>query len=99
MAEFEWDPDKETLNVENRNLDFATASRIWDGSIVEKVDERRDYGEARIIATGEFDGSVLVVVYTWRGEARRIISARKANSREKRRYEEEIARRGGAPPD
>src|ERR1700694_5029200 len=98
MAHFEWDPAKEFVNIENRNLDFATASQIWDRSIVEKVDEGRDYGETRIIATGEFDGSVLVVVYTWRGEARRIISARKANSREKRRYEEEIARRGRAPP-
>ena len=99
VADFEWDPEKESRNVHRRNLDFATASQIWDGSVVEQVDERRDYGETRIIATGEFDGSVLVVVYTWRGEARRIISARKANSREKRRYEAEIARRGRAPPD
>jgi uncharacterized DUF497 family protein len=98
MADFKWDPKKEALNIEKRNLDFASASQIWDGPIVAKVDERRDYGETRIIATGEFDGSVLVVVYTWRGETRRIISARKANSREKRLYEEEIARRGRAPP-
>src|SRR6185436_7035690 len=97
MADFEWDPDKETLNVEKRNLDFATASKIWRGSVVEKVDERLDYGETRVIATGELDGSVLVVVYTWRGETRRIISARKANSREKRRYEQEIARRSRPP--
>src|SRR5437763_13130743 len=96
MADFEWDPTKEFVNIQERNLDFATASRIWDGSIVEKIDERRDYGETSIIAIGEFDGNVLVVVYTWRGSARRIISARKANSREKRRYEEEIARRGRA---
>jgi uncharacterized DUF497 family protein len=99
VADFEWDPAKEEKNIKEREIDFATASQIWDGSIVEKVDERRDYGETRIIATGEFDGSVLVVVYTWRGEARRIISARKANSREKRRYKEEIARRGRAPPN
>jgi uncharacterized DUF497 family protein len=96
---FEWDPAKEEKNINERDLDFATASRIWDGPILEKIDGRRDYGETRIIATGDFDGSVLVVVYTWRGEARRIISARKANSREKRHYEEEIARRGRAPPD
>ena len=99
MADFEWDLEKESRNVYRRNLDFATASQIWDGPIVEKVDERRDYGETRIIATGEFDGSVLVVVYTWRGETRRIISARKANSRERGLYEEEIARRGRAPPN
>src|SRR5580765_3611899 len=99
MVDFIWDHQKDSLNIEKRNLDFTTASQIWDGSVVEKIDDRRDYGEIRIIATGEFDGSALVVVYTWRGDARRIISARKANSREKRRYEAEIPRRGGAPPD
>ncbi|SRR6266852_7368874 len=99
MAGFEWDPEKESLNVEKHRFDFTTASQIWDGPLVENVDERRDYGEIRIIATGMVDGCVLVVVYTRRGETRRIISARKANSREKGLFEEEIARRSRAPPD
>ncbi len=98
MAGFEWDPEKESLNVEKHRFDFTTASQIWDGPLVENVDERRDYGEIRIIATGMVDGCVLVV-YTRRGETRRIISARKANSREKGLFEEEIARRSRAPPD
>ena len=96
MADFEWDPKKESLNVEKHHLDFTTASQIWNG---EKIDNRRDYRETRVIATGQADGSVLVVVYTRRGEKRRIISARKANSREKRLFEEEITRRGRAPSD
>jgi uncharacterized protein len=99
MADFEWDLEKESLNFHKHHVDFTTASEIWHGSIVEKVDERYDYGETRIIATGEADAGVLVVVYTWRGRTRRIISARKANSREKRLFEEEIADRGRAPPD
>jgi uncharacterized DUF497 family protein len=98
MVDFEWDPEKESLNVEKHQFDFETASQIWVSSVIEKADDRRDYGETRIIATGEVDGCVLVVVYTWRGETRRIISARKANSREKRLFDEEIAHRGGAPP-
>ncbi len=99
MADFQWDSEKESLNIEKHRLDFETASQIWVSQIIEKVDDRRDYGENSIIATGEEDGCFLVVVYTWRGEARRIISARKANSREKRLFEDEIARRGRAPPE
>jgi len=98
MADFEWDPEKESLNVEKHQFDFETASQIWDGPLIESIDERRNYGETRIIATGVVDRCVLVIVYTWRGETRRIISARKANSRERGIFEEEIARRGGAPP-
>jgi uncharacterized DUF497 family protein len=52
MAEFEWDPQKEVINVRKHGLDFATASRIWNAQIVERIDDRRDYGEVRIIATG-----------------------------------------------
>jgi uncharacterized DUF497 family protein len=60
--------------------------------IVERIDDRRDYGEARIIATGRIDEVTLVVVYTPRGENRRIISARKAKDREKQYFEGEVGR-------
>jgi uncharacterized DUF497 family protein len=98
-AGFEWDPAKETRNIVERGLDFTTASRIWDGPVVEQVDQRRDYGETRSIATGLTNGSILVVVYTWRGGHRRIISARKANSRERQRFQNEIAGRAGRLPN
>ena len=55
----------------------------WDE---EKRRRNFDYGETRIRCLGEIDGRVYVVVYTWRGQNRRIISARKANDREKREY-------------
>lgn len=99
MADFEWDAKKEALNVEKHHFDFTTASQIWNDQVIEKTDDRRDYRETRVIATGEAQGTLLIVVYTWRGDTRRIISARRANSREKRLFEEEIARRGRAPPD
>jgi len=99
MADFEWDPQKEQSNLRKHHLDFTTASLIWNGLVVEKTDDRRGYGERRIVAIGETAGRVVVVVYTWRGEDRRIISARRANSREKSLFEEEIKRRRGAPPD
>ena len=98
-AGFEWDPEKERKNIRERSLNFGSASRIWAGAVVERPDQRRNYGEIRIIATGYIDRHTLVVVYTWRGERRRIISARKANAREKSRFEEEIARRKRALSD
>jgi uncharacterized DUF497 family protein len=99
VADFEWDPRKETLNAEKHGFDFTTASEIWNGPVAEKVDERRDYGEIRIIAIGITARYPLVVVYTRRGETRRIISARKANSRERALYEKEIEKRGRPPSD
>jgi len=97
MADFEWDPAKEEKNVRERDLDFTTASRIWVAPVLEKIDGRRDYGETRILAFGKIDGRLMAVLFTWRGAARRIISAQKANRREQRRFEAEI-RNGPAPP-
>lgn len=99
MADFEWDPAKESLNLIKHGFDFSTALLIWDRDVIERADNRRDYGETRIIAIGEAAGCAMVVVYTSRGENRRIISARKANCREKASYEAEIASRGRTRPD
>ena len=56
LAEFEWDPAKEEKNIKERDLDFTTASRIWDGRVLEQIDDRRDYRETRILAFGKVDG-------------------------------------------
>lgn len=93
MDSFDWDLNKEAQNIRKHRIDFTTASLIWEGPAIERVDDRRDYGETRIVATGEISGRLAVVVYTWRGTVRRIISARKANSREKMRYEAAILKR------
>ncbi len=93
MDSFDWDRNKEAQNIRKHRIDFTTASLICEGPIIERIDERRDYGEQRIITTGEIDGRLMVVVSTWRGTNRRLISARKANLREKRRFEAEIHRR------
>jgi uncharacterized DUF497 family protein len=99
MADFEWDPQKESLNVAKHGIDFTTASLIWDGPVYEKLDDRHDYGESRFLVLGIAENRVLAVVYTPRGDARRIISTRRAKAREKSLYEEEILRRGAAAPD
>ncbi len=99
MEGFEWDSDKEAKNIRERGIDFATASRIWGGPVLEKIDDRRDYGEVRVLAFGQVVGRLMAVVYTWRGTNRRIISARKANRREQERFEAEIHDRGGSSAD
>ena len=93
MADFEWDPEKEKKNIEKHKVDFSTACRIWEGGVLERKDNRRDYGEARIEGSGTVNGRLMVVIFTWRGAVRRIISARKANAREKRRFETSFVQR------
>lgn len=99
MAEFEWDSDNESFHFQKHRIGFATASRIWEGPVFERIDDRRDYGEMRFQAFGVVEDRLLTVVYTWRGESRRIISARRANAHEKRLFEAEIRKLGRARPD
>jgi len=83
---FEWDEEKRESNLTKHRVDFLDIFAIFDGQVIEIVDGRRNYREIRIRCLGEIDGRVYVVVYTWRGDNRRIISARKANGRETRTY-------------
>ena len=91
---FEWDQAKSEENLAKRGFDFAYASRIFDGDVLEWEDTRRDYGETRIAAIGEVDNEIYVVVYTMRGEVLRMISARPASRRERNAYRQTFASRG-----
>jgi uncharacterized DUF497 family protein len=86
MMGFEWDEAKRQRNIRDRRIDFIDVLPLFDDETIEVIDDRFDYREARIICFGELNGRLYVVVYTWRGENRRIISARKANVREQRAY-------------
>ena len=85
---FEWDAAKNAANIAKHGIYFEDAIRIFDGPVLERADDRRNYGEVRIIAFGGVDDRELAVVYTMRGERRRIISARRAHSRERKAYRE-----------
>jgi uncharacterized DUF497 family protein len=54
---------------------------MFRGDLLEQDDIRRDYGERRIKAIGEANGVIVSVVYTWRGDRRRLISARRGEGR------------------
>jgi hypothetical protein len=80
---YTFDPAKNKRNLERHGVDFAYAARIFHHTHIEWEDNRYDYGERRFIVLGRIDDRIYVVVYTWRNGLRRIISARRANSRER----------------
>jgi hypothetical protein len=84
---FEWDESKREANLAKHGIDFVDAVLIFDGPVLERPDVRQDYGEARIGAFGKVEGRVLLLLYTWRGKKRRLISARKAGSDERKEYQ------------
>ena len=83
---FDWDPTKDEANRRERGFGFDFAALVFEGDTIEWPDKRQNYGEARICAIGEADGVVLHIVFTDRGEMRRIISARIANRKERKRW-------------
>jgi uncharacterized protein len=89
---FEWDERKRRANLTKHGIDFDAAQRMFQTQIVEREDERRDYGEKRVVAYGEVNGVVLCVIYTWRGGVRRISSARRARWDERKDYYAAIQR-------
>ena len=82
----EYDEVKRATTLHERGLDFADAARVLDGPTLEQLDSRADYGEPRTISMGMLDGRVVVLVWTPRGKARRIISMRYANERERKNF-------------
>jgi uncharacterized protein len=85
--EFEWDEVKAEANLRKHKISFQQASRAFDDffALIEQ-DVSEDFGEARFLATGMVEGLLITVVYTERGERIRIMSARRANSDEQKRY-------------
>lgn len=80
-----FDPAKRLRTLQERGLDFADAAIVFQGTTVEIVDARKDYGERRIICFGLLAGRMVVVGYTPRGAVRHVFSMRKANAREQAR--------------
>ena len=80
--EFEWDEAKHAKTLRDRGIGFDDGARIFAGPVLIWEDARREYGEGRFRGVGETNGDILHVVFTWRGDAMRIISVRRANRRE-----------------
>jgi hypothetical protein len=81
-----FDPAKDAVNRAKHLVSLALAEAVFAGPHRVVIDERQDYGEVREIAFGAIGGRLFVCVYVDRGAERRVISLRKANKREVKRY-------------
>ncbi|NOX72354.1 MAG: BrnT family toxin [Alphaproteobacteria bacterium] len=82
----EFDTAKRDETLRKRGLDMKQADKVFAGDTLTVQDDRRDYGEIRFITIGFLLGRMVLVAWTERAGNRRIISMRKANEREKRKY-------------
>ena len=81
-----FDPAKRAATLANRGLDFADAGAVFATEVFTRQDIRFDYDEDRFITAGYLGGRCVVLVWTPRGAARRIISMRYAHDDEERRW-------------
>jgi uncharacterized DUF497 family protein len=86
-VELEWDRRKAISNLRNHGVDFADAGTVlYDEQAITVPDEGSDEEDQFVTLGMDALGRVLVVVYTWRDDRPRLISARKATPRERRQY-------------
>lgn len=86
--ELDWDERKRTRTLQERGMDFASVAEAdWDEALTVE-DSRTDYGEARFVSLVPIHGRLCVVAWCMRGDTLRVISLRKANSRERKLHGE-----------
>lgn len=85
-GDVEWDPRKAAANLKKHGVDFADAATVLhDEQAITIRDDEAD--EERYVTIGmDALGNVLVVIYTWRGDRPRLISARRAKPQEREQY-------------
>lgn len=85
------DPAKRAATLASRNVDFLDADYVFAGRTLTVQDTRRAYGELRFQTVGFLRGRMVMVVWTPRGDARHVISMRKCNAKERKRYSQRFA--------
>lgn len=85
---FEWDENKNQKNIEKHGIDFNDAKDVFkDERSLKSEDLRADYGESRWKIIGQIFETVIVVIYTMRAAVTRLVSARRANRKERDEYD------------
>lgn len=87
-TEFEWDEAKNLANIRKHGISFTVAKRIFEGSVLSRLDRRREYGEERYLSIGEVEQALIVIAHTRRAGRTRLISAQPASRRERQVYHE-----------
>lgn len=86
---YEWDPAKARANFAKHGVRFADAATVLEDDFALTMRDPFSEDEERWVTVGrDARGRLLIVVYTWRGESVRLISARLATPRETNQYEE-----------
>ena len=85
---FEWDHRKAGSNLRKHGVDFADAVTVFDDPMALTMPDPKTREQRFITLAADATGRILVVVYTWRKDCIRLISARPATPRERKRYEE-----------
>ena len=87
---FEWSPEKAAANLTKHRVSFDEARTVFEDPLGRITDDpRHSVGEARYVLLGQAEKRrLLVVMFTDRADAIRVFSARVANRRERREYEE-----------
>ncbi|MFC1770931.1 BrnT family toxin [Candidatus Margulisiibacteriota bacterium] len=89
MNNSEWSELKRESNLSKHYLDFIDAIKIFeDNNRIEAQDNRKNYSEIRYQTIGKVNDIIIFVVWTYRKNNKRIISARKANNNEREKYYE-----------
>jgi uncharacterized DUF497 family protein len=84
---FEWDENKRRVNVAKHGIDFADAKDVFDDPSSCSYQSHQSYEEERrYVTVGRAKGVLMAVIFTRRGEAIRIISARVARQNERKMY-------------
>lgn len=81
-----FDAEKDAVNRQKHGLPLSLGVAVLEGRTAEFLDTRQDYGEDRLVCFGYVDRRLHVCVYTVRADVTRLISVRKANDREVKRY-------------
>ena len=88
QVDYQWNQDKARVNLKKHGVDFADAVGVFADPLALTIEDMDSLEESRWITLGaDFLGRLLVVVYTYRGEDIRIISARKVTKKERDCYE------------
>jgi uncharacterized protein len=86
---YQWDKNKAASNLQKHGIEFADAVSVFSDDLAITISDQR-FDEDRFVTIGmDAFGRILVVVFTWRGEDIRLISARLAERRERKQYEED----------
>ncbi|WP_299486120.1 BrnT family toxin [Acaryochloris sp. IP29b_bin.137] len=89
---FEWDETKNLVNIQKHGIDFLDVPVVFENDMLIEVDKRFDYGEDRWIGIGLLSPGVVVVVWAEpQSDVIRIISTRRANRHERKKFEQYLS--------